>query len=99
MPLGGFGFAVTDLEVSPQGDLLVSVGGRGTEGGVHKISYEPPLQLDRHLRSQPFSSWNRTQSDQDTSSSELNWQRDQLEFVIRSLKQPDSASESRRSNR
>lgn len=35
---GGFGFAPTDAEVGPDGSLYVSVGGRGTRGGVYKIS-------------------------------------------------------------
>ena len=34
---GEFGFAVTDLAQSARGDLLVSVGGRGTRGGVYRI--------------------------------------------------------------
>ncbi|MEE2826698.1 MAG: hypothetical protein VYE64_08730, partial [Planctomycetota bacterium] len=36
---GQFGFAVTDLVVGSQGELWVSVGGRGTEGGVYRIDY------------------------------------------------------------
>lgn len=36
---GQFGFAVTDLVVGSQGELWVSVGGRGTEGGVYCIRY------------------------------------------------------------
>lgn len=43
---GQFGFAVTDLVVAPDGSLLVSVGGRGTEGGVYRISYESPPALE-----------------------------------------------------
>ena len=44
---GQFGFAVTDLVVAPDGSLLVSVGGRGTEGGVYRISNRstPPPDL------------------------------------------------------
>ncbi|MCA9061797.1 MAG: HEAT repeat domain-containing protein [Planctomycetaceae bacterium] len=34
-----FGFAPTDLEVGPDGCLYVSVGGRGTRGGVYRISW------------------------------------------------------------
>ena len=37
---GQFGFAVTDLVVGSQGELWVSVGGRGTEGGVYCIRYD-----------------------------------------------------------
>ena len=32
-----FGFPVTDLAVANDGSLLISVGGRGTEGGVYRI--------------------------------------------------------------
>ena len=35
-----FGFAVTDLVVARDGSLIVSVGGRGTEGGVYRIQCE-----------------------------------------------------------
>lgn len=35
-----FGFAPTDLEVGPDGSLYVSVGGRGTRGGVYRIFRE-----------------------------------------------------------
>lgn len=35
-----FGFAPTDLEVGPDGSLFVSVGGRGTRGGVFRILHE-----------------------------------------------------------
>src|SRR5690606_34783574 len=34
---GSFGFAPTDLAVGPDGSLFVSVGGRGTRGGVYRI--------------------------------------------------------------
>ncbi len=36
---GQFGFAVTDLDFEKDGSLLVSVGGRGTQGGVYRVSY------------------------------------------------------------
>src|SRR5262249_23850385 len=36
---GDFGFAPTDAEVGPDGSLYVSVGGRGTRGGVFKVTY------------------------------------------------------------
>ncbi|HET6324903.1 MAG TPA: hypothetical protein VFG04_09400 [Planctomycetaceae bacterium] len=38
-PKGDFGFAPTDAEVGPDGSLYISVGGRGTRGGVFKVSY------------------------------------------------------------
>lgn len=39
---GQTGFAVTDLDFDSSGDLLISVGGRGTEGGVYRVT---PLNL------------------------------------------------------
>jgi putative membrane-bound dehydrogenase-like protein len=44
-PKGDFGFAPTDAEVGPDGSLYISVGGRGTRGGVYKVTYvgdQPP---------------------------------------------------------
>ena len=35
-----FGFAPTDMEVGPDGSLYVSVGGRGTRGGVYRIWWQ-----------------------------------------------------------
>ena len=35
---GFTGFAPTDLSVGPSGDLFVSVGGRGTRGGVYRVA-------------------------------------------------------------
>ncbi len=36
---GDVGFAPTGLAVGPEGDLFVSIGGRGTRGGVFRIRY------------------------------------------------------------
>ena len=36
---GEFGFAPTDIAVTPGGDLMISVGGRGTRGGVYRVHY------------------------------------------------------------
>ena len=36
-PKGNFGFAITDLEFSPSGELYVTTGGRGTEGSLYQI--------------------------------------------------------------
>ena len=36
---GEFGFAPTDIAVTPSGDLMISVGGRGTCGGVYRVHY------------------------------------------------------------
>lgn len=43
---GDHGFAPTDVEVGPDGSLFVSVGGRGTRGGVWRVSY-PAAQKDK----------------------------------------------------
>lgn len=43
---GDHGFAPTDVEVGPDGSLFVSVGGRGTRGGVWRVSY-PAKAKDR----------------------------------------------------
>jgi len=37
--IGAHGFAPTDAEVGPDGSLYVSVGGRGTRGGVYRIHW------------------------------------------------------------
>ena len=37
-PNDSFGFPVTDLAVASDGSLLISVGGRGTEGGVWRVN-------------------------------------------------------------
>ncbi len=61
-PSGSAAFAVTDAEVAPDGSLLVSVGGRGTEGAVYRIeSLETdPRFLPKHF-GQINSSWARKQ--------------------------------------
>lgn len=41
---GQYGFAPTDLAVSPDGDLYVSIGGRGTQGGVFRITWTPAAE-------------------------------------------------------
>jgi putative membrane-bound dehydrogenase-like protein len=72
---GQFGFAPTDLAVTPDGDLMVSVGGRGTRGGVYRIRYVgedasatatvAEAVADPHVRClrapQPDCSWSRAQ--------------------------------------
>ena len=67
--IGAYGFAPTDIEVGKDGSLYVSVGGRGTRGGVYRVTYQknaPPQStqelddLERCLASkQPLSSWSR----------------------------------------
>lgn len=37
--VGQFGFAPTDAVIGPDGSLFVSVGGRGTRGGVYRVKY------------------------------------------------------------
>jgi putative membrane-bound dehydrogenase-like protein len=72
--IGQFGFAPTDIAVGPQGSLFVSVGGRGTRGGVYRVTYrrvtktsdtkqalktsESTLNACLHAP-QPLSSWSR----------------------------------------
>jgi putative heme-binding domain-containing protein len=41
--VGQFGFAPTDVEVGSDGSLFVSVGGRGTRGGVFRVVHTKPL--------------------------------------------------------
>ena len=59
---GHTGFAPTDIDVAPDGSLLISVGGRGTRGGVYRVTYErnSKSQVDP-LLVQPHSSWSRKQ--------------------------------------
>jgi len=72
---GDHGFAPTDLEVGADGSLFVSVGGRGTRGGVYRIEFtgkadttaeadESPEEGTTELllcldAPQPLSSWSR----------------------------------------
>jgi putative membrane-bound dehydrogenase-like protein len=67
--VGEFGFAPTDVAVGPDGSLFVSVGGRGTRGGVFRVRYVGKVaalpvrfksKLDECLLApQPLSSWSR----------------------------------------
>lgn len=74
--VGRFGFAPTDAAVGPEGDLFVSVGGRGTRGGVYRIrhidnetahapnaaSEKERTPLERCLNApQPLTSWSRAE--------------------------------------
>ncbi len=52
---GDHGFAPTDAEVGPDGSLFVSVGGRGTRGGVWRVSY-PSRAVPRPSGSGPGNS-------------------------------------------
>ena len=65
---GLFGFAPTDIEVGRDGELFVSVGGRGTRGSVYVVRWKTPdgepgtgrTDLLRCLATpQPLSSWAR----------------------------------------
>lgn len=68
---GNVGFAPVDLVVSPEGDLLVAIGGRRTSGGVFRIRHEKGLravaakpagssELEQVLQAdQPLESWSR----------------------------------------
>lgn len=67
--VGSFGFAPTDAAIGPDGSLFVSVGGRGTRGGVYRVRWPEGegdaarpsgTPLDECLRApQPLSSWSR----------------------------------------
>lgn len=67
---GDVGFAPTDLCVAPNGDLLVSIGGRGTVGSVFRVRYTgklpPTPKAGSPVRevlqaAQPLASWSRTE--------------------------------------
>lgn len=65
---GDVGFAPVDLAVSPAGDLLVAIGGRGTRGGVFRVTYGD-AEVTSHgdmddlqqvlLADQPLTAWSR----------------------------------------
>ena len=65
--VNNFGFAPTDVAVGPSGELYVSVGGRGTRGGVYRVRYRGPVsaqtkqtRLTACLHApQPLASWSR----------------------------------------
>lgn len=44
--VGNHGFAPTDCDVGPDGSLFVSVGGRGTRGGVYRVILDAESSLD-----------------------------------------------------
>ncbi len=64
---GNYGFAPTDAVIGPAGSLYISVGGRGTQGSIFRISYNKPsavkkseLPLEAVLNApQPLSAWSR----------------------------------------
>ena len=64
---GTFGFAPTDVAIGPDGSLFVSVGGRGTQGGVYRVRYKgkrvtpsATTDIERALDApQPLASWSR----------------------------------------
>lgn len=72
--VGNHGFAPTDAEVGPDGSLYISVGGRGSRGGVYRIRHKtdvpallspPGISADAKLLSvldalQPLNSWSRS---------------------------------------
>jgi len=51
--IGDFGFAPTDAAVGPDGRLYVAVGGRGTRGGVYRVSYPGPGVAAARKRATP----------------------------------------------
>ncbi len=68
---GDTGFAPVDLAIGPEGDMFVAIGGRGTRGGVFRVSHSPVMaesddaavihdELYRLLTAdQPLSAWSR----------------------------------------
>ena len=76
---GQFGFAVTDLDFDFDGSLLVSVGGRGTQGGVYRISFDGQYDPQRSVKklAGESKSWSATKQfiqkskAQETSAAEL----------------------------
>ncbi len=71
--IGSFGFAPTDAAVAPDGSLYISVGGRGTRGGVYRVTCDDGKlasptyaetdadRLDQVLNAhQPLSAWSRS---------------------------------------
>ncbi|MGV3772340.1 MAG: DUF7133 domain-containing protein [Verrucomicrobiales bacterium] len=76
-PIGSHGFAPTDLAVSPDGSLFISIGGRKTRGSVYQITHKsfrpkrwPETQaeflkkpvIDQILDApQPLDAWSRAQ--------------------------------------
>jgi putative heme-binding domain-containing protein len=67
--ISGQGFAITAMEVGPEGDIFVATGGGGTRGEIYRISYKGddvsrPSEADDPLRrvlaaDQPLASWSR----------------------------------------
>lgn len=66
--LGTDGFAPTDADVAPDGSLFVSIGGRGTRGGVYRIAWTGAAPTPQNARDdltrvlqapQPQSAWSR----------------------------------------
>jgi len=47
--VGDHGFAPTDIEVGRDGSLFVSIGGRGTRGGVYRVSHAEGLEAAKAL--------------------------------------------------
>ena len=65
---GDVGFAPTDMAVGPNGDMFVSIGGRGTRGSVFRIHYRGELPPHENLTDplrrvltadEPLTSWSR----------------------------------------
>jgi putative membrane-bound dehydrogenase-like protein len=66
---GDTGFAPVDLAVGPEGDLFVAIGGRGTRGGVFRVSFvgdeRAPVTVSDEpldqvlLADQPLAAWSR----------------------------------------
>lgn len=86
-PKGASAFAVTDAEVAPDGSLFVSVGGRGTEGAVYRISAIEEYAGGRPTFPQVNSSWSRAARKGNDET--LTWER-----VVEELNNPTNSVES-----
>jgi putative heme-binding domain-containing protein len=68
---GQVGFAPVDLEVAPNGDMYVAIGGRNTRGSVFRVRYTGDALISPHfvhdkleemlLMPEPLTAWSRTQ--------------------------------------
>ena len=90
---GQFGFAVTDLVVDRNGNLLVSVGGRGTAGAVYRISPSTAVDAIAAPEATNF------QTDMDDSMALLQqrsaWNREETISVLRALNGDDGPASMR----
>ena len=60
---GQFGFAVTDLDFARDGSLLISAGGRGTQGAIYRVSFVGQRENDSGSKQQVPEFFTRVKSD------------------------------------